>query len=75
MPYGILNYGRNKNEKAIKLILAGREEINDTKRVKIYNQLEEVLYENYEDIWLWYPSIVTAASKNIQGYNIEMYKN
>jgi peptide/nickel transport system substrate-binding protein len=74
MPDGMLNYGRNKNEKAIDLIMKGREEVDDAKRIKIYQQLEAVLYENYEDVWLWYPNMVTASSKRIQGFNVEMLK-
>lgn len=71
-PDGLLNNGRNRNEKAIALIEAGREEIDDAKRVKIYHQLEKVLYDNYEDAWLWYPMAVTATNKNLQGFNPEM---
>ncbi|MBA4367551.1 MAG: hypothetical protein C0403_07920 [Desulfobacterium sp.] len=74
MPDGMLNYGRNKNEKAIQLIVQGREETDDAKRVKIYQQLEAILYENYEDVWLWYPMMVAASSKRIQGFNVEMLK-
>ncbi|HVN71439.1 MAG TPA: ABC transporter substrate-binding protein, partial [Desulfomonilia bacterium] len=54
-PASPFNNGRSRNEKAIRLIKAGREEVNEAKRAKIYNELENVLYDNYEDAWLWYP--------------------
>jgi peptide/nickel transport system substrate-binding protein len=74
MPDGVLNYGRNNHPEVVRLIKAGRREIDDTLRAKIYNQLEQVLYDNYMDIYLWYPSVVFAFNKNIQGFNEEMYQ-
>ena len=71
-PDGLMNNGRSRNEKALALIKAGREEIDEAKRVKIYNKLEEVLYENYEDVWLFYPKGVIASNKNIEGFNSEL---
>jgi peptide/nickel transport system substrate-binding protein len=66
-PDGLMNNGRSRNEKAMALIKAGREEIDVAKRVKIYHQLEEALYENYEDVWLFYPKIVLVTNKNLRG--------
>jgi peptide/nickel transport system substrate-binding protein len=74
MPDGVLNYGRNNHPEVIRLIKAGRQEIDDAARTRIYNQLEQVLYDNYMDIYLWYPSVVYAINKNIQGFNEKMYQ-
>jgi peptide/nickel transport system substrate-binding protein len=71
-PDGGFNYGRSNNEKAIALIEAGRKEIDFDKRTKIYWELEKVVYDNYEDVWLWWPMYVTATRKNIQGFNAAM---
>ncbi len=71
-PDGLLNNGRSRNEKAITLIKAGREEIDYEKRRNIYHQLEEVLYNNYEDVWLFWPMAVVAFNKNLQGFRPEM---
>lgn len=72
-PDGGVNFGRSHNEKAIALIEAGREEVNEAKRTKIYWELEKVLYDNYEDAWLYYPKAVTIYRKNVQGWNNDMY--
>jgi peptide/nickel transport system substrate-binding protein len=72
-PDGGFNYGRSHNEKAIALIEAGRKEVNEEKRLKIYQELEKVLYDNYEDCWLWHPMFVGVYRKNVQGLNNAMY--
>ncbi len=71
-PKGGFNYGRSHNEKAIALIEAGLQETNEVKRVKIYQELDKVLYDNYEDAWLWYYVGITAHRKVIQGFNHKM---
>ncbi|MBW1710492.1 MAG: ABC transporter substrate-binding protein [Deltaproteobacteria bacterium] len=71
-PDGGFNYGRSNNEKAIELIIAGRKEVDLIKRQKIYWELEKVLYENYEDAWLWWEMWPSAYSKNVAGYNHKM---
>ncbi len=73
-PEGGFNYGRSKNEEAIKLIEAGRGQVNVDKRRKIYQQLGEVLYNNYEDVWIYWRHNVDAYNKKVQGYNNEMMK-
>ena len=73
-PISPLNNGRSHNEKAISLIKAGRENVYEAKRIRIYNELEKALYENYEDAWLWWPTAVLASSKNVMGFNADMAK-
>ncbi len=73
-PDGGFNFGRSNNEKAIALIEAGRAEVDDAKRTKIYWELEKVLYDNYEDVWLLYPRSVTLFRKNVCGWNNDMYQ-
>jgi len=70
-PDGGFNFGRSKNEAAIALIEAGRKEIDREKRRAIYWQLEEVLYNSYEDAWLWWEETATAFRKQVQGWNQE----
>ena len=72
-PDGGFNYGRTNNEEVIALIEAGRKELNLKKRQQIYWKMEEILYDNYEDVWLYWPISVTADSKKIGGYNQKMY--
>jgi peptide/nickel transport system substrate-binding protein len=70
-PDGGFNFGRSKNDAAIALIEAGRKEIDREKRRAIYWQLEEVLYNSYEDAWLWWEETATAFRKQVQGWNQE----
>lgn len=72
-PEGGFNYGRSNNPKAISLIEAGRKEMNEAKRTKIYQELERVIYENYEDVFLWYPMAIRIYNKRVQGWNNAMY--
>ncbi|MBW2061000.1 MAG: ABC transporter substrate-binding protein [Deltaproteobacteria bacterium] len=72
-PNGGFNYGRSHNEKALTLIEAGKKELDLKKRQKIYWELEKVLYENYEDVWLWYPIINTARRTVLRGYDAKLH--
>ena len=71
-PASPFNNGRSRNTKAMELILAGRETIDEAKRARIYFDLEKTLYDNYEDAWLWWPTAVLANSRNVRGYNVNM---
>jgi peptide/nickel transport system substrate-binding protein len=71
-PDGAFNYGRSDNKRAITLIEAGRKEVDFEKRTKIYWELEKVLYDNYEDVWLWWPMDIWVLRKNVQGSNNDM---
>ena len=73
-PDGGFNYGRSNNEKAIELIMAGRKEVDVEKRKQIYWELQQVLYDNVEDAWLFYEMWPTAYSKRVMGYDYEMSK-
>jgi len=72
-PDSPFNNGRSRNPKAIALIREGRETTDQAKRVRIYQQLEKVLYDNYEDAWLWWPDAVLALSRNVRGFNLDMF--
>ncbi|MBW2092556.1 MAG: hypothetical protein JRI34_10610, partial [Deltaproteobacteria bacterium] len=60
---GGFNFGRNRNEKVIALIEADRRELDDRKRQQVYFELEKTLYDNYDDIWLWWEMAVIAFRK------------
>ncbi|MCP4753674.1 MAG: ABC transporter substrate-binding protein [Proteobacteria bacterium] len=66
------NSGRNNNEKAVALIEAGRAEYDFEKRQQIYWELEQVLGDNYEDIWLWHPRTGRAFYRNVRGIDAKM---
>ena len=71
-PAGGFNFGRSKNQTAIALIEKGRKEVDGVKRQKIYWELEKVLYDNCEDIWIFWEKGPGAFNRNIMGYNHEM---
>jgi peptide/nickel transport system substrate-binding protein len=70
-PDGGFNHGRTNNPRAVALIEAGLMETDRDKRLKVYHELDKVLYDNYEDAWLWWTTGVYAYRKVIQGYNHE----
>jgi peptide/nickel transport system substrate-binding protein len=70
-PKGGFNYGRSNNPEAIALIEAGRREVDLEKRKQIYWQLEKVLYDAYEDAWLWWDETVVAYRKQVQGWHMD----
>jgi ABC-type transport system substrate-binding protein len=63
---------RSHNKKVISMIEAARKELNFEKRVKIYYDIEKVLYDNYEDAWLYYYTYISATRQRVLGYNREM---
>ncbi|MCG4934235.1 hypothetical protein, partial [Dorea formicigenerans] len=67
-PAGGFNFGRSKNDAAIALIEAGRQQTDLEKRRDIYWQLEKVLYDSYEDVWLWWEEGTRAYRKHVQGW-------
>ena len=68
-PQGGHNFGRSTNEKAIALINQAREETDETRRKELYWKVEEALYENYEDAWVYWPQGIMAFQKNVRGWN------
>jgi len=72
-PNGGFNFGRSTNQKVIQLIEAARKEFDPDKRQKLYWQMEKVLYDNYEDIWLYWPKDMMIFTKNVLGWNQEHY--
>lgn len=72
-PDGGWHHGRNDIPGILPLIEKGRAELDMKKRQKIYWEIEELLYENYADIWLYYAKFATARSKRIMGYNRSRY--
>ena len=73
-PDGGFNYGRSNYPEAIALIDKGRNETDFKKRQLVYWELEKLIYDHYEDVWLWYPMNVSAYTKNVAGYN-EKFSN
>jgi peptide/nickel transport system substrate-binding protein len=72
-PAGGFNFGRSKNDAAIALIEAGRQQTDLEKRRDIYWQLEKVLYDSYEDVWLWWEEGTRAYRKHVQGWDHANY--
>ena len=69
MPGGGFNFGRSDNPRAIELIRAARSEVDGPKRQSLYRQLEQVLYDDHEDAWLWWEVSVAAMRGNLMGWD------
>lgn len=54
--------------RADELILAGRAEFDPEKRLDIYRELNEVIYENCANVFICHPLDVVALSKNVEGF-------
>ena len=72
-PDGGIHFGRNNNPKLISMIEAGRYETDSEKRKKIYYQIEEEMYNQFMDVWLFYDIAAVAFRKSVQGYNNQMF--
>ena len=72
-PDGNWNQGRVNNPKVISLIEKARAELDLEKRRKMYWQIEEELYNNYEDIWIYWPKDMTVFRSTVKGYNPKLY--
>jgi ABC-type transport system substrate-binding protein len=72
-PDGGFNFGRSKNDAAIALIEAGRREVDIEKRRNIYWQLEKVVYDSCEDVWLWWEEVAIAFNKKVMGWDHENF--
>lgn len=70
---GRFNAGRFSDPEIDRLINAGREAIAEKDRKKIYFELEQRLYDNYADVWLWWEKSVVARQKRILGYNPDWF--
>ncbi|MCP4755916.1 MAG: hypothetical protein GY866_34075 [Proteobacteria bacterium] len=68
-PQGGHNFGSSTNKRAITLINQAREEFGENKRKELYWKVEEALYENYEDVWVYWPMGIMAFRKNVRGWN------
>lgn len=73
MPEGGFNFGRSDNKAVQELILKGRTEVDVAKRQKIYWEIERLVYESYEDVFLFWPVSASAYNKNVQGWNNDFY--
>ncbi|MCP4757771.1 MAG: ABC transporter substrate-binding protein [Proteobacteria bacterium] len=72
-PDGAWNLGRTHNTKAIPLIEEARTILDRKKRRQVYWQIEKAFYDNYEDVWLWYPKNMAVFRKPVMGWNQEYY--
>jgi len=73
-PDGGWHHGRNNIPEALALIEKAKNELVMEKRQKIYWELEKVLYDDYADVWLYYPTYATARSNRVMGFEEDRYK-
>jgi peptide/nickel transport system substrate-binding protein len=61
------NYGKYANPKADALWVKGRTVFDPAERKKIYQELQQIIYEDQPALFLYYLPIRFAVSKNIKG--------
>ena len=71
---GNWNHGRLNNKQVIQLIEQARAELDMNKRQQLYFRLDKALYDNYEDLYIWYSKAVTGYRKNVFGWHNEYYR-
>lgn len=62
------NYSQYSNPEVDRLLKAGRDEGNETKRKAIYNDLMKILNDDDEYVYLWHSNNVFGVSKSVQGF-------
>jgi len=67
-PYGRGNFSTYSNPRVDELIAAGEREIDLEKRHAIYNEAQEILYEEAPAIFLVLPEAIEAASTRVQNW-------
>ncbi|MCP4755489.1 MAG: ABC transporter substrate-binding protein [Proteobacteria bacterium] len=72
-PEGPFNLGRTDNQAAAQLIEAAREEMDPAERQKLYHRMEEEVYNNYDDVWLYFREALFAQRKKVKGWSTRMY--
>ncbi|MCP4754000.1 MAG: hypothetical protein GY866_24210, partial [Proteobacteria bacterium] len=72
-PEGAFNDGRTNNKTVIDMIEAGAVEMDEAKRQRIYFDIEKELYNNYEDVWLYWETRVVGHRKQLQGFNLDYF--
>lgn len=73
-PKGGFNFGRSNNPEIIALVDAGKRETNLDKRQQIYWKLEEVVYNDFQDVNLWWEIAPYAFRKNVMGWDNDTFK-
>jgi len=72
-PKGGFNDGRSNNPEIIKLVEAGRKETDFKKRQQIYWKLEETVYNDYQDVHLWWGVQAIAFREKVMGWDNDAY--
>ena len=60
-----------ENDKVDELLEAGRQEMDDEKRLDIYKELQETIIEDAPMIFLDYQVYLTAVRNNVEGFRID----
>ncbi|MBT4486254.1 MAG: ABC transporter substrate-binding protein [Rhodospirillaceae bacterium] len=68
-PKGGFNFGRSNNPEIIALVEAGKKETDRKKRQGIYWKLEEAVYNDYQDVFLWWEEIPFGFRKKVMGWD------
>jgi peptide/nickel transport system substrate-binding protein len=63
------NYGQYSNPKIDALFEKGKRELDPEKRIKIYQEIHQVLWEDQPYTWLFFRNAYYGFNKSLRGYN------
>lgn len=72
-PEGGFNFGRDNKPEIVALVEAGRKETERAARQKIYWDLEEAVYNDYQDVFLWWEENAFAIRDKVKGWDNEAF--
>lgn len=64
---GVNNHYAYSNPQVDELLAQGRAEIDHAKRVEIYHEIQQILYDDCALLWLYYPMGILAVNKRVKG--------
>lgn len=67
-PGGFDNHYKYANPEITKLMTEARQTIDKQKRITLYRRIQEVLYDDVPELWIYYQVEVLAMNKRVHGY-------
>ena len=63
------NFGSYSNPRVDELFKAGQREFDREKRAKIYAEIQEILFEDQPNMWLFHRKTLFGINKRLRGFN------
>ena len=73
VPGGAFSQGRQTDPKLTQMIVAARQQADESQRRQMYWSIDRYITEQCLDIWLWWEESAIARSKHLQGWDQDLY--